>query len=559
MSATPPADRPPWQEVLPERLEWELAEFAARGLPAAVSTDGELLVIETAITLGDDNPIELKVQFPFDYPDVEPTVYGPKHLLDRHQNRQHGNFCLLEDPTLDWWPTMSAAALVDEDVRWLIEDSRSGPDAVREGEADMPEPLSQHIPADSTKPVIVTDPFWVLELPVAEGAFSMQDKVFGGWVLIEADGLGQADKDLVRSMAKAKGSTSRGRWAAIEAGAVENWPTRGGLLAVGEAASTNLLGYHRRALRKSRSRPFSDGWVALTFIEEGPQRGGQRRGWIFMNVRLHRDETRKVLAASRVMALTKEERARRIPELAGLSEACVLIIGAGSVGAPLALELVKAGVGSLDLADYDVYDVNNAVRHVLDIRWAGTQKTLALALDAPDLNPFVTVNFHRVHVGETADDSGQLDRLIATADVVVDTSASPIVGRILARRCKSAQTPIVLASLTAGSYGAEVVTFKPDGACFYCLALSQDDGTTPKPLEGPQSNTTPIGCSTPAFSGAGFDATALAAAAARAVIQATGRTAYPASDFDYIIMNFRGDDPFQRGRLDPHPNCPICG
>ena len=162
VSATPPADRPPWHEVLPERLEWELAEFAAPRPPGRGRDRRRLLVIETAITLGDDNTIELEVRFPFDYLDVEPTVAGPRHSLTATRTGSAGNF-LLEDPTLDWWPTMSAAGLVDEDVRWLIEDSRRGPDAVREGEADMPEPLSQHIPADSTKPVIVTDPFWVLD------------------------------------------------------------------------------------------------------------------------------------------------------------------------------------------------------------------------------------------------------------------------------------------------------------------------------------------------------------------------------------------------------------
>jgi molybdopterin/thiamine biosynthesis adenylyltransferase len=557
VSDTPSRDARPWHERQPERLEWELAEFAARDLPTAVGSDGELLTIDTAITVGGQS-VALKVRFPFDYPDVEPTVFGPKHLLARHQNRHSGNFCLLEDPKLDWWPTMSAAALVDEDLRWLIEDSRAGPDAVRAGEADMPEPLSQHMPADSTKPVLVSDPFWAYALPAAEGTLTMREKMFAGYILVEVEGLGSANEDLLELIARRKGEVHRGRWTQIDGNAVGSWPTRDDLLAAGEAASTNLLAYHRRTLRKSSGKPFADGWVAVTFTEEGPQRDQCRRGWLFMNIRLHRDGTREVRSASRVMAITKEERDRRIPELIGLASARVLVVGTGSVGAPLALELVKAGVGTIDLIDRDIYDPNNAVRHVLEVTWAGRYKAMALALEARYLNPFITVSDHQVHVGETSGDSEQLDDLIATADVVVDASGSQLVARILSRRCKGAHTPMVIASLTAGSYGAEVATFNPQGACYWCLVLGQDDGTIPKPNEGPRSNTTPIGCSTPAFSGAGFDATALAATAARAVVQATGRSQYPPAEFDYAIINFRGSEPWRQGRLQQHASCPLC-
>ena len=75
---------------------------------------------------------------------------------------------------------------------------------------------------------------------------------------------------------------------------------------------------------------------------------------------------------------------------------------------------------------------------------------------------------------------------------------------------------------------------------------------------GPRSNVTPVGCSHPAFSGAGFDATELAAITARVVVQATYLTPYPPLEYDWAIITFRGHPRWQSGKLERHPNCPRC-
>ncbi len=121
MSATAPEPRRPWFENQPERRDWELAEFAARGLPAEDYVINGTFGIKTKLPFRGEE-IEIKVEYPFDYPDVPPTVFGPP-VLERHQTRRAGNFCLLEDPQRDWWPAMSGAELIDEDLRWLLQDS----------------------------------------------------------------------------------------------------------------------------------------------------------------------------------------------------------------------------------------------------------------------------------------------------------------------------------------------------------------------------------------------------------------------------------------------------
>lgn len=150
MRSTEPDPEAPWFERDPARLEWELAQFEARGLPAAQRMglhDGRLpdsLVIETELPFRGET-IVVEVAYPFDYPDDGPTVYGPSGLLERHQQPLQGNFCWTEDADRDWWPGMDAAQLVAEDLRWLLEDTEAGPEAVRDAEANMPEPLTGHL------------------------------------------------------------------------------------------------------------------------------------------------------------------------------------------------------------------------------------------------------------------------------------------------------------------------------------------------------------------------------------------------------------------------------
>jgi molybdopterin/thiamine biosynthesis adenylyltransferase len=558
VSATPaPRPRKPWYEARPERRAWELAEFASRDLPTKEHVKaGNPLVIETSLPFKGEE-IAIRVAFPFDYPDVEPTIYGPENLLGRHQNRRHGNFCVLEEPAADWWPGMAAAQLVDEDVRWLLEDSETGPLAVRAGEADMPEPLSQHI-SWSGEIVLVPEPFWPLEVEATEGAMLLVEKRFGGQMLSWAEGIGEADEGLLDRFSASKPAPQKGRWAALDEGALSPWPSRAEVLEAAEAASPTLLGRLKRALRQDRKRKEAKGWVGVTFPEEGPKRGERRRGWTFLQVGLKRDGKREVLKVARAQAFTAAERERRTPELVGLSEARVLLVGAGSIGAPIAMELIKAGIGHLDVADVDRYDANNAVRHVLGVGWAGSEKEIGVAVEGSDLNPFVTVKPHHLEVGGDSGHSERLDVLMRSADVVVDATGSQVAARVLQRRCREFGAPMVLAALTAGSFGGEVAVFRPEGPCYYCFVLGQADGSIPKPSEGPRSTTTPVACSTPAFSGAGFDATALAALAARITVQASGKSSYPELDHDYVIVNFRGADPWQQGELKTHPGCPLC-
>src|SRR5215217_9353595 len=71
-----------------------------------------------------------------------------------------------------------------------------------------------------------------------------------------------------------------------------------------------------------------------------------------------------------------------------LLNAKVLCIGAGGLGAPIALYLAAAGVGTIGLVDIDVVSPSNLQRQVIfGVSTIGIDKVRAAAKRLKDLNP----------------------------------------------------------------------------------------------------------------------------------------------------------------------------
>ncbi len=512
------------------------------------------LVIVTQLPFGDE-VLDIEVAYPFEFPEEGPTIYG-KTVLDRHQNPA-GNFCWAEDHDRDWWPGMSAAEIVDRRIRTLLADSALGPGAVEEAEADMPEPVTGHL-TFSPGVVVVMDPYFRPDLPGNAGSGEIELVGRSGrFLLMRAIGLGKtrATATEVCELYFQNQRAIKGHWISITGAVGPEVFTPKAILERVRSALPQVPAGLAQMIKKNHLAQ-ADCWVGLTFMEEGPSRGELRRNWVFAQIRLNNKNQGSSPSLLRAQALTKDERARRIPELTGLDGASVVVAGAGSLGAPLVLELAKAGVGQIDVIDNDFVDVNNSVRHPLSPGYAGGYKALSVGRAAQEANPFIRVLPHTLSVGAGPVEAQQVADLVNAADVVVDTTGSSAVARILQRECSEAHTPMVVAGLTAGSFGGEVLVCEPGGPCFDCFAQAQGAGTIPEPPAAPAGpGVTPIGCSHPAFSGAGFDATALAARAARTVVQATGRSAYPPAGFNWAVVNFRHDPEVQTGTLARHPGC----
>ncbi|HEY2696453.1 MAG TPA: adenylyltransferase/sulfurtransferase MoeZ [Pseudonocardiaceae bacterium] len=124
--------------------------------------------------------------------------------------------------------------------------------------------------------------------------------------------------------------------------------------------------------------------------------------------------------------LTKEEVARYsrhliIPDVGmdgqkRLKNAKVLVVGAGGLGSPALLYLAAAGVGTLGIVEFDEVDESNLQRQIIHgLSDVGRPKAESARDSIAEINPFVKVNLHQVHL--TSDNA--LD-IFAGYDLILD-------------------------------------------------------------------------------------------------------------------------------------------
>jgi len=142
----------------------------------------------------------------------------------------------------------------------------------------------------------------------------------------------------------------------------------------------------------------------------------------------------------------------------------VLLIGAGGLGAPSALYLAAAGVGTLGLVDDDVVDESNLQRQVIhNTERVGEPKTDSARQTIEALNPDVEVVEHRVRL-----DATNVIDIIKDYDVIVDGADNFPTRYLLNDASVRLRKPVVSASILA--FDGQISTFVPfEGPCYRCL------------------------------------------------------------------------------------------
>lgn len=149
-----------------------------------------------------------------------------------------------------------------------------------------------------------------------------------------------------------------------------------------------------------------------------------------------------------------------------LTQSHALIIGAGGLGAPVALYLAAAGVGTLTICDFDQVDLTNLQRQIIHTTTSvGQNKALSAQATIARLNPGVTVNVETARLNAEA-----LAGRVAAADVVIDCSDNFATRYLLNQLCFDHKTPLVSGAAIRFEGQLSVFDFRHDESpCYHCL------------------------------------------------------------------------------------------
>lgn len=170
-------------------------------------------------------------------------------------------------------------------------------------------------------------------------------------------------------------------------------------------------------------------------------------------------------------ALDRYSRHLLLPEVGvagqrALSEARVALIGAGGLGAPIALYLAAAGVGHISLIDDDVVERSNLQRQVIhQDAGIGQRKVDSAKAMLEALNPRIDVQVHATRVV-----AANVEALLGGHDLVIDGADNFATRYLLNAACRQLRIPLVYGAVHR--FTGQVSVFDPnraDSPCYRCL------------------------------------------------------------------------------------------
>lgn len=221
-----------------------------------------------------------------------------------------------------------------------------------------------------------------------------------------------------------------------------------------------------------------------------------------------------------------------------LLNAKVLIIGAGGLGAPAAMYLAAAGVGTIGIADADVVDLSNLQRQIIHATEDVNKPKVQSAKETIEkMNPDVTVNTYRVFV-----DSSNILDLIKDYDFVIDGTDNFPAKFLINDACVMAKKPFCHAGIIR--FKGQLMTYVPgQGPCYRCVFKNP-----------PPKDAVPT-CKQAGVVGAmgGVIGSLQAMEAIKFIVGQGELLTGNLLTYDALKNDFR------KVKLPHNPNCPICG
>jgi hypothetical protein len=506
-----------------------------------------------------------------------PVVVAPELPVGRHR-APNGLLCL-DHPILGESEPMSGPEAVERAERlwWLWENDR---DALAAEEADAPDPYANYVDHTPATALILAD--------VDVAGFDRGYIHFGLTSLYPLRG----------SLRQVRTTHPRARTVALPD--APNGVLRGEFELNGPwvripehppgTTVTEIIEWMKRehrttvdravanAVARRAEQPALPALVGFVYPDEGPRRGQTHDAWLFVLIRPNQQ-----VELPRPFHLRADDRWLRQPQLAGLADLRVAVVGVGALGSQVVDLLARAGVSDFVVVDADTFAPGNRIRHELDLAELGNHKTIAIADRIRRVNPWAAVTTHEARIGTTAYAAAGLPDLqradddlvgqLGACDLIVNATANGTASSYLSLIANETSTPVIHSYVSAGAWGARILLQRPgESACWDCLAAWQ---ATPAGGGAPHISVPDVaeqhdrevvmelGCADPTFTGPGFEITTAAAAVARA---STGMlldgAGYPSPDYDLATLSLRGNDDQHLAadyrRLPPHKHCPIC-
>ncbi len=215
----------------------------------------------------------------------------------------------------------------------------------------------------------------------------------------------------------------------------------------------------------------------------------------------------------------------------------VLIIGAGGLGAPAALYLAAAGVGTIGLADGDNVELSNLQRQVIHFTPdVGKAKVSSAGEKIRAINPDVKVIAHKTRLF-----ADNISGVIKDYDFIIDGTDNFAAKFLINDACVFASKPFSHGGILR--FEGQTMTYLPGEACYRCVF------TAPPPQGSVPS------CSQAGILGsvAGMLGTIQATEALKYLIGTGDLLVNRLLIFDALKMKFRDV------AVKKNPRCPLCG
>ena len=162
------------------------------------------------------------------------------------------------------------------------------------------------------------------------------------------------------------------------------------------------------------------------------------------------------------------QRIDKLFDVSSLQNSSVLIVGCGSGGGNVALQLAMSGVCNFTLIDDDSIGYENVIRHVCGIRFIGKKKVDALEEVLLDRNPKIIVKKFDSNVMKM--NRAIINEEIKNSTVVIIATDNDSSRFFINELCVGNNVPHVTARVFTRGIGGEVFVYRPgEGGCLACL------------------------------------------------------------------------------------------